>query len=125
MSDTEVHNMTQYDAYKKSVGIAYLFWFFFGLFGGHRFYLQKKGTGAAILTITIMSLFLMFVSAIFMDESSLMDNSSSQTDDPFAVSFGFGFITFLISTIWVLVDAFYLPQIVRIYNENLAAWLKG
>ena len=60
-----------------------------------------------------------------MDESSLMDNSSSQTDDPFAVSFGFGFITFLISTIWVLVDAFYISQIVRIYNDDLAAWLKG
>ena len=125
MSDMNTQNMMWYESQKKSVGIAYLFWFFLGLFGGHRFYLQKKGTGAAILTITIVSLFLMVISLILMDESSFMDESSSQPDDPFAGSFFLGFITFLISIIWVLVDAFYLPKIVRIYNDDLAAWLKG
>ena len=29
----------------RSVGIAYLLWFFLGLLGGHRFYLGKIGTG--------------------------------------------------------------------------------
>jgi TM2 domain-containing membrane protein YozV len=29
----------------KSKGVAYLLWFFFGLIGGHRFYLGKVGTG--------------------------------------------------------------------------------
>ena len=125
MSDTDVEKMMHYDSSKKSVGIAYLFWFFLGLFGGHRFYLQKKGTGAAILTITLISIFLMVISLILMDESSFMDELSSQPDDPFAGSFFGGFITFLISIIWVLVDAFYIPQIVRIYNDDLAAWLKG
>lgn len=32
-----------YDAEKKEAGPAYLFWFFFGVFGGHRFYLGDTG----------------------------------------------------------------------------------
>lgn len=33
----------------KSSGTAYLIWFFFGLFGGHRFYLNYVGTGIIYL----------------------------------------------------------------------------
>lgn len=33
----------------KSTGIAYLFWALLGLFGGHRFYLGKIGTGILYL----------------------------------------------------------------------------
>ena len=54
-----------------------------------------------------------------------MDILSLQTDDPFAVSFIFGLVMFVISIIWALVDAFYIPQMVRFYNDDLAAWLKG
>ena len=32
---------------KKSVGIAYLLWFFFGAFGGHNYYVGKPMLGAA------------------------------------------------------------------------------
>ena len=32
---------------KKSVGIAYLLWFFFGVFGGHNYYVGKPMLGAA------------------------------------------------------------------------------
>ncbi len=31
-----------------SAGLAYVIWFFFGLFGGHRFYLGQGGLGAAM-----------------------------------------------------------------------------
>jgi TM2 domain-containing membrane protein YozV len=33
----------------KSKGVAYLLWFFLGIFGGHRFYLEKIGTGVLYL----------------------------------------------------------------------------
>ncbi|GHV32733.1 hypothetical protein AGMMS4952_23670 [Spirochaetia bacterium] len=33
----------------KSKGVAYLLWFFLGLFGAHRFYLEKIGTGFLFL----------------------------------------------------------------------------
>jgi TM2 domain-containing membrane protein YozV len=34
---------------KKSIGAAYLIWLFFGVFGVHRFYLGKIGTGVLYL----------------------------------------------------------------------------
>lgn len=34
---------------QKSTGIAYLFWFFLGIFGGHQFYLGKIGRGLLYL----------------------------------------------------------------------------
>lgn len=33
----------------KSLGVAYLLWFFLGLFGAHQFYLNKAGRGAGYL----------------------------------------------------------------------------
>lgn len=33
----------------KSKGVAYLLWFFLGVFGAHRFYLEKIGTGVLYL----------------------------------------------------------------------------
>jgi TM2 domain-containing membrane protein YozV len=33
----------------KSKGVAYLLWFFLGIFGAHRFYLEKIGTGILYL----------------------------------------------------------------------------
>jgi hypothetical protein len=39
----------------KSVGVAYVLWFFLGLFGGHRFYIGKIGT--AILYLLTAGIF--------------------------------------------------------------------
>jgi TM2 domain-containing membrane protein YozV len=45
-----------FDANKKSVLVAYVLWFFLGLFGAHNFYLKRIGVGVAqlILTITVI-----------------------------------------------------------------------
>jgi TM2 domain-containing membrane protein YozV len=47
-----------YDANRKSAVIAYVLWFFLGLFGGHNFYLKRTGVAVTqlILSITVIGL---------------------------------------------------------------------
>lgn len=45
---------------KKSVGIAYLLWFFFGPFGGHNYYVGKPMLGAMQLFGYILGLAMLF-----------------------------------------------------------------
>ena len=82
-----------YDANQKSALVAYLLWFFAGMLGAHRFYLGRPGTGAALLTITILSLLLM----------------------PTRI----GMVTICISVLWVVVDLFLIPGITRRHNVAL------
>ncbi|MCB0157849.1 MAG: TM2 domain-containing protein [Caldilineaceae bacterium] len=91
---TETRKLMQFEANKKSVGVAYLLWAFFGGFGAHRFYLGRSGSGAVILILTIVSLLLALV--------------------------GIGFITGIIPAIWVFVDLFLIPGMARSYNSELA-----
>jgi len=42
-------NVGSYPAADKSVGVAYVLWFFVGLFGGHHFYLGNVGRGIGYL----------------------------------------------------------------------------
>ena len=93
MSDAE--RMMQYDANKKSSGTAYLLCIFLGMFGAHRFYLGETGTGAALLAITICSFFLIF-------------------------AFFIGLLTIWISVIWVTIDLFLIPGMIRTKNTALA-----
>ncbi|WP_213002823.1 TM2 domain-containing protein [Winogradskya consettensis] len=44
----QMQAQSAYDDVKKSAGLAYVIWFFFGVFGGHRFYLGQGGLGAAM-----------------------------------------------------------------------------
>lgn len=41
-----------YDALKKSEIVAFALWFFFGVVGGHRFYLKKIPSAIAMLILT-------------------------------------------------------------------------
>ncbi len=94
MSDATL--MMQYDANKKSILAAYVLWFFLGLFGAHRFYLDEKGTGVGMLIITLASLVLMFVFI--------------------------GFFTIFITIIWDFVDLFLIPGMTRKCNNDLVLW---
>ncbi|WP_019421496.1 MULTISPECIES: NINE protein [Paenibacillus] len=42
----------------KSMLVAYILWYFLGLFGGHRFYMKKTGSAVAqlILSLTVFGL---------------------------------------------------------------------
>ena len=47
-----------YEANKKTALVAYLLWFFLGLFGGHNFYLGRTGVAVTqlILSITLVGM---------------------------------------------------------------------
>ncbi|MGI4797822.1 MAG: TM2 domain-containing protein [Janthinobacterium lividum] len=51
----ETVRLMRYDAAKKSVGVAYMLWFFLGAFGVHRFYLGSWGIGVLILACTTLA----------------------------------------------------------------------
>lgn len=96
---SDVARLMQYDAAKKSPGIAYLLWFFLGSLGVHRFYLGQTGSGVAMLILCILSWATTFVVIGF---------------------FGLGILG-----IWWLVDAFLIPGIAARVNMELATRLGG
>jgi TM2 domain-containing membrane protein YozV len=60
---SDARTMLLYEANKKEALIAYLLWFFLGLFGGHNFYLKRTGVAVAqlILTLTVVGMLITIV----------------------------------------------------------------
>jgi TM2 domain-containing membrane protein YozV len=60
-NDTRV--MLLFEANKKTAVVAYLLWFFLGLFGAHNFYLKRTGVAVAqlILTLTVIGMLITIV----------------------------------------------------------------
>lgn len=52
--DHDQHIDDMFDANSKSVGTAYLLWFFFGLLGVHRFYAGKTKSGVVRLLLWLI-----------------------------------------------------------------------
>ena len=98
-NSSDIGKLLMYEANKKSTGVAYVLWFFLGLFGAHRFYIGETGTGAAMLIITLCSIVLKFVLI--------------------------GFLTIFITIIWWFVDLFLIPSLVSRRNNQLAARLNS
>lgn len=94
---SDAARLMQYDAAKKSAGIAYVLWFFLGGLGVHRFYLGQTGSGAAMAIIFGLSWLTLFI--------------------------GIGFVGFAVIGIWWLVDAFLIPGIATRKNQELATRL--
>jgi TM2 domain-containing membrane protein YozV len=55
-----------YEANKKTALVAYILWFFLGLFGAHNFYLGRTGVAVAqlILSLTIVGMVITIVWAL-------------------------------------------------------------
>lgn len=94
----DVQRMMLYDSNKKSLGLAYALWFFLGVFGAHRFYAGRTGSAVGMLIITLLSILL----------SVLL----------------IGIVTFLVISIWWIIDAFLIPGWIRQYNNQLIANLQ-
>ena len=91
---SDAGKMMRFEANKKTSFAAYALWFFFGMLGAHRFYLERTGTAVAILLLTLGSFILMLAFI--------------------------GFLTIAIPGIWVFIDAFLIPGMVKQYNNQLA-----
>jgi len=63
---TDARVLLLYEANKTSMVVAYLLWFFLGLFGGHNFYLKRTGVAVAqlIVTLTFVGMLITIVWAI-------------------------------------------------------------
>jgi len=97
MNDTA--KMMAYDAKKKSVGLAYMFWFILGGLGVHRFYTGRAFTGTIYVLLQIAGWL--------------------------TIAAGFGVFLFAIIFVWWAIDGFLLPGIVRRTNLLLAAEITG
>lgn len=89
----DTKRMMQYDANKRSVTTAYILWFFLGWLGAHRFYIGNTGTAVAILALSIVGGALSFI--------------------------GIGLFILIIPAIWLFVDVFLIPGMVRAKNNSL------
>lgn len=94
---SDVQRMLLYQANQKSMGVAYLLWFFLGGFGGHRFYAGRTGSAVAMLVIALGSIIFSIVAI--------------------------GLLGFLLIGPWVLIDAFLIPGWIRTHNQALAVGL--
>ena len=90
---SESRKMMQFEANKKSVGVALVLCWFLGMFGVHRFYLGASGSGAAILVLTILGVVLSVV--------------------------GIGLVILVVPAFWVFIDLFLTPGMVREHNAKL------
>ena len=61
---SEALTMMNFENNKKSEGVAFLLWFFLGLFGAHRFYLKQVASAVIMLVLTL-TFFGIIVTAIW------------------------------------------------------------
>lgn len=87
-----------FESRKKSTGVTYLLWLFLGGIGVHRFYLGRTGSGIAMIALTVLGWTLLMAA-------------------------GFGLVFLIPLGIWLLVDLFTIPGMVRSHNNLLLAKL--
>ena len=89
----DTQTMMRYDANKKSALLSYILWFFLGLFGVHRMYLGRIGSGIAMLILHGLSWLTWWILI--------------------------GWLGFGILGLWWLIDALLIPGMARDYNNRL------
>lgn len=97
-ADTQA--MMAFESQKKSTGLAFVFWFFTGGLGGHRFYLGRTGSAVAQLIMSVLGWLLLMAA-------------------------GFGLVLLIPLGIWLLVDAFLISGMVSEHNRSLMERLNG
>ena len=78
---------------RRSVGLAYLLWLFFGLFGLHRLYLGRFLSAAGMAAITLLSVPLIWS--------------------------GLGLLGLVATSTWAMADALLIPGMARESNETI------
>ena len=100
---TSAADLMWFETNKKSVGLAYAFWLFLGVLGGHRFYAGRPGTAILMACLTVFAL------------AALQTSVSNPYEDYNAVvGLSFGALG-----IWLLIDAFMLGTWITAHNTAL------
>lgn len=89
----------------KNTGMAYLLWFLFGVFGGHRYYLDRVSTG------------------VLMSIGAMVFAIMSGMGPPLGPLMYVGLTGFACTLLWCICDAFFIPGWVR--QANLAPALES
>lgn len=141
MTNLGTEGQILFDANKKSKLVAYLLWFFLGVFAAHRFYLRQYRSAAMQLSLWIAALVLYFMAlkplfelaaanpeAATGDPETLAQNPAVQAaaEQVFTSPMFYGCVAVgAVATIWWIVDAFLIPGLVRRHNDELARGLAG
>lgn len=102
--------MMMFQTNKKSVFVSYLFWFFISWLSAHRFYNGKAFT--ALVQIVIL-----LVGAVLIVGGLAGDKASDVA--------GLGILFVGVWGLWIFIDAFLIPGMVRNYNNRLVVKLSG
>lgn len=94
----------QYEAAKRSAGVAFFLWFVTGFLGGHRYYLGRIGTGIA-----------MTLSALLFSVMCGMGEPENRA------AMMVGLLGFAALCLWCITDAFRIPGWIRESNSALVA----
>lgn len=93
---SEQRLMVEYDTNKRTASVAYLYLLFLGVFGAHRFYLGRKGSGSVMLILSFVGFLLL------------------ATQDQI------GLICLLVVGLWLIIDFFNISKMTRTFNQQLA-----
>jgi TM2 domain-containing membrane protein YozV len=102
-----------YDYGKRKLRLACLLAVMLGVFGGHRFYLGKRRTAFLMSAITLAGFVVAAIISIF-----FRDTAVGIIGDLIA-----GLIL-LSMCVWVVVDLFHIPSMVRNFNAQLSMEIK-
>ncbi|MFD2205771.1 NINE protein [Kiloniella antarctica] len=101
----------------KSFTVAYALWLFMGFFGGHRFYLDRVKVGI-LQFLVLMVNFGVLIYAIYYSFQQDPEQGIVDADPHLEKLFAtIGFI-FLIQTIWLTIDFFWLYFAIRKEKQN-------
>ncbi|MGD0681586.1 MAG: NINE protein [Terracidiphilus sp.] len=102
-----------YDRNKKSMVKAYVLAVLFGGLGIHRLYLDRPRTGYLMFGICIVSFFI-----------RAWGSSGYQQSDGDILCEYIGYLMMFALWIWIVVDLFLIPKMLRKFNTSLAAQLR-
>ncbi|HWG21907.1 MAG TPA: NINE protein [Terracidiphilus sp.] len=105
-----------YERNRKKIAVAYVLAILLGVIGAHRYYLDRGRTAMLMLALGFGGFFL----AVAMTYMSAAFNG---TVDAYLGDFLAGLLM-LSAAVWVLVDLFLIPSMVRKYNQKLSEELQ-
>src|SRR3546814_9787331 len=70
-----------YEAGRRSMGLAYLLWFFLGTFGAHRFYLKRTGSGWVQFGVHVGGWLLIALALWRVGQGSYVETAQSRSEE--------------------------------------------